>query len=186
MISVFSLWLPILLSAVSVFVVSSLIHMVLKYHASDFKKVPEEDAVRKALGKFNIPPDDYAIPRAGSMQEMGSDEFIEKQKEGPNAFFTIIPNGQYSMGMSLLQWFLYSIVVSLFVAYIVGRVLEHGTEYIRLFQIVSCTAFMGYYLALLQGSIWYKRKWSSTLKSMFDGLLYGLVTAGIFGWLWPA
>lgn len=41
-------------------------------------------------------------------------------------------------------------------------------------------------LALLQNSIWYKRKWSSTLKSMADGLVYALVTAGTFGWLWPA
>jgi hypothetical protein len=53
------------------------------------------------------------------------------------------------------------------------------------FRLVGTAAFMGYSLALLQHSIWYKRNWGTTLKSVFDGLLYGLLTAGVFGWLWP-
>jgi hypothetical protein len=109
------LWTPIVLSAVIVFVASSIMHMVLPYHRNDLRKVPKEDEAREALRRLNIPPGDYGIPHAGSMAGMKS----------PAS------------------------------------------------------------LALLQNSIWYRRSWGTTFKSMFDGLVYGLLTAGTFGWLWP-
>jgi hypothetical protein len=34
-------------------------------------------------------------------------------------------------------------------------------------------------------SIWYSRAWINTIKSTIDGLIYALLTAGTFGWLWP-
>jgi len=45
MVSIVSLWLPILLSAAAVFILSSIIHMVLKYHNNDFKALPSEEPV---------------------------------------------------------------------------------------------------------------------------------------------
>jgi hypothetical protein len=185
MVSVMSLWLPILLAAVIVFVVSSIIHMVLPYHRKDFGKVPAEDDVMDALRKFDIPPGEYVIPCAGSPKEMGTPEFIEKTTKGPVAFMTVMPSGRQSMGGSLVQWFVYCIVVGIFAAYIAGRALEPGAHYLAVFRFAGCTAFVGYALALLQNSIWYKRSWSTTLKSAFDGLVYALLTAGTFGWLWP-
>ena len=185
MVSIMSLWLPILLSAVIVFVVSSIIHMFLPYHRSDFKKIPSEDELMHELRKFNIPPGDYAIPRAGSPKEMATPEFVEKSNQGPVALITVMPSGPPSMGGSLVQWFIYSIVVGIFAAYIAGRALEPGAHYLEVFRFAGCTAFVGYAVALLQNSIWYKRSWSVTLKSVFDGLVYALMTAGTFGWLWP-
>ena len=186
MVPLISLWLPILLSAVFVFVVSSIIHMLLPYHRNDFGKIPSEDGVMEALGKFGIPPGDYVIPHAGNPKAMGSPEFIEKVNKGPVAFMTVMKTGHPSMAGSLVLWFLYSIVVAIFAAYITGRTQGPGTDYLTVFRFAGCTAFAGFALALLQNSIWYKRKWSTTFKSMFDGLLYALVTAGTFGWLWPA
>ena len=184
--AIMSLWIPILLSAVMVFVVSSIIHMLLPYHRTDFGKVPSEDEVMAALRKFNIPPGDYIIPCAGSPKVMRSPEFIEKSTKGPVAFLTVIKSGPPALGGSLVQWFIYSVVVGIFAAYIAGRALGPDAEYLAVFRLAGCTAFAGYALALLQNSIWYKRNWSATLKSMFDGLLYALVTAGTFGWLWPS
>ena len=69
MVSIVSLWLPILISAVVVFIISSILHMVFTYHNSDFKKIPSEDQVMDDLRKYNIPPGDYMIPNAGSMDE---------------------------------------------------------------------------------------------------------------------
>ncbi len=186
MISVMSLWLPILLSAVFVFVVSSIIHMVFTYHRSDFGKVPAEDDVMDALRKFNIPPGDYVIPCAGSSAEMKTPEYTEKTMKGPVAFMTVIPSGPPAMGASLAQWFLYCIVVGIFAAYIASRALDPGAHYLSVFRFAGATAFAGYGLALLQNSIWYKRSWSATLKSVFDGLVYALLTAGTFGWMWPS
>jgi hypothetical protein len=186
MVTILSLWLPILLSAVFVFVVSSFIHMVLPYHRKDFGKVPQEDEVMDALRDFKIPPGDYVIPYAGSSKAMRSPEFIEKTTKGPAAFMTVIKSGPQNMVGNLVMWFLYSIVVGILAAYITGRALGPDAAYLTVFRFAGCTAFIGYSLALLQNSIWYKRAWSSTFKSMFDGLIYALVTAGTFSWLWPA
>lgn len=186
MVTVMSLWLPILLSAVIVFAVSAIIHMVLTYHRTDFGKVPAEDQVMDALRKFAIPPRDYVIPCAGSPQGMKTPEFIEKVTKGPVAFVTVMPSGMPSMSKSLIQWFLYCIVVGVFAAYIAGRALDPAANYLAVFRFVGSTAFVGYALALWQDSIWYKRAWSTTLKSTFDGLVYALLTAGTFGWLWPS
>ncbi|MCL4708803.1 hypothetical protein KJ068_26885 [bacterium] len=185
MITLDMLWLPILLSAVFVFLVSSVIHMALPWHKGDYSKVPNEDKVMDALRPFAIPPGDYMMPRASSMKDMGSPEFTEKMKKGPVMIFTVVPNGPATMGTSLTLWFLYSVLVGFFAAYLTGRTLAAGADYLEVFRYIGTTAFLGYSLALLQTSIWYRRAWSTTIKSMIDGLIYALVTAGVFGWLWP-
>jgi hypothetical protein len=158
--------------------------MVLGYHSGDWAKVPAEDEVMAALRKFDIPPGDYGVPRPASMKDMKSPEFIARSKQGPNALLTIL-SGPPNMGVLLAQWFVYCLLVSLVSAYVSGRALGTGAHYLAVFRFAGCTAFAGYSLALLQNSIWYGRKWSSTLKSMFDGLIFAGVTAGTFGWLWP-
>jgi hypothetical protein len=179
------LWLPILLSAVIVFVVSAIIHMGPFWHRGDYPKVPNEDKVRDALRPLAIPPGDYMVPRASGMAEMRTPEFMDKMNKGPVMVLTVMPNGQFSMVRSLVLWFIYTLIVSFFSAYIGGRALPSGTDYLHVFQIVGAAAFVGYSLALVQMSIWYRRAWSLTIKALFDGLIYGLLTAGTFGWLWP-
>jgi hypothetical protein len=185
MVPIPELWLPIVLSAVAVFILSSIIHMVLKYHNSDFKALSSEEAVMDDLRKHNIPPGEYHFPHAKDMNEMGSPEFIEKMKMGPVALMTVLENAPPKMGSQLFLWFLFSVVVGVFAAYIAGNALPAGSHYLSVFRFAGCTAFVGYSLALIPNSIWYKRSWTSTFKSMFDGLIYALFTGGIFGWLWP-
>lgn len=186
MVPLMSMWLPILLAAVIVFVVSSIIHMFLRYHNTDFDAIPSESAVMDALGKFNIPPGDYVFPHAPSSGGMKSPEFAEKVKKGPVAFITVMKNGMPGMGGSLAMWFLYCVLVGIFAGYLSGRAMGPGAHYLEVFRFAGTTAFAGYGLALLQNSIWYKRKWSATLKSVFDALIYALMTGGTFGWLWPS
>ncbi len=185
MITLFALWLPILLSAVAVFIASSIIHMALKYHKNDFIGLPEEKGILDALRGFNIPPGNYRFPHANSMKEYGSPEFAEKCKAGPIGFVTVLPNGVPGMGLQLTLWFLYCIVVGIFAAYIGRLTLAPGSEYMIVARVTGTVAFCGYSLALLQNSIWYKRSWIATIKSMFDGLVFALLTGGFFGWLWP-
>lgn len=186
MVPLVSLWLPIVLSAVVVFIISSIIHMALGYHASDVVAVPDEEAARKAIGPLNLPPGNYAMPRASSMAEMKDPAYVEKLNQGPNLFLTVLPKGQPGMGKSLAQWFVYSLLVSVVAAYVASRALAPDAYYLSVFRFVGVTAFACYSMALLQDSIWWSRKWSATLKSMFDGLLYAAFTAGVFGWLWPS
>ncbi len=185
MVSLVSLWLPILLSAVLVFIVSSVLHMLLQYHQNDFVKVPSEDDVQDALRQFDIPPGDYMFPCGEGTESMKDEKFLDKMNKGPVVLMTVMPGGQTKMGSSLALWFVYSLVVSFFAAYLAGVVLTPETHYLTVFRVVGTVAFAGHSLALLQNAIWYKRKWCSTFKSMFDGLIYSLCTAGIFGWLWP-
>jgi hypothetical protein len=185
MVPITALWLPILVSAVFVFLASSVIHMVLGYHKNDMRKLANEDDVQKALRALNIAPGDYAVPCAASMKDMKNPAFLEKMNKGPLVFMTVSPGGPPSMGLALSLWFLYSILVSVFAAYIAGRALTAESHYLAVFRFAGATAFTGYGLALLQNSIWYKRNWGTTLLSVFDGLLYALLTAGTFGWLWP-
>jgi len=185
MVSLASLWIPILLSAVLVFVASSVIHMVLRYHRTDFGPLPQEPQVLDAVRPFSLPEGEYSFPFAQDMKEMGTPGYQEKLAHGPVGYLTILPNGPFTMGKSLVLWFLYSVVVSIFAAYITGRAVGPGAEYMDVFQFTSTTAFLGYAVALWQNSIWYKRSWAVTAKNTFDGLVYALVTAGVFGWLWP-
>jgi len=186
MVPLSSLWLPILLSAVIVFLASFVIHMLLPYHRSDVKKVPAEDDVMDALRKFDIPPGDYMLPCGAGPQDMKDPQFIEKMNKGPVVVLTVFPSGPPTMGKSLALWFVYCVVVGIFTAYVAGRALGPGADYLAVFRFAGATAFVGYALALWQNSIWWKRAWSTTLKSTFDGLMYALLTAGMFGWLWPA
>jgi len=186
MVPMLSLWLPVLLSAVLVFAASSVIHMVLGYHADDFTGLPNEEGVMDALRPFGLPPGEYCFPKANSMKQMAEPDFVAKMEKGPMAFMTVLPSGTPKMGGQLLQWFVYSIVVSFFAAYIAGHALGPGADYLAMFRFTGATAFMCYTVAGWQASIWYKRAWSTTLKNTFDGLVYACLTAGAFGWLWPS
>ena len=186
MISTFSLWLPVLLSAVLVFVASSVIHMFLNWHRDDLQPVPDEDDVMDALRGFDLQPGNYMIPRAASTEEMKSEAFQAKAKRGPCAFITVLRAGDSSaMGKQFIQWFVYCIVVGLFAAFVATLALGPGAEYMAVFRIVSVTAFMGYALAHAQDAIWMSQGWPATFRSMVDGLIYALLTGGAFGWLWP-
>jgi len=185
-ITIWSLWLPILLSTVIVFLASSVIHMVLGYHNNDFGRLPAEDRVRDALRPLAIPPGEYVVPYAGSARAMSDPAFVEKLRQGPVAFITALPNEAPQMARNLLLWFVYCLVVAIFAAYLASRTLAPEADYLAVFRIVGCSAFLGYTVALWQNAIWYHRAWSTTVKQTVDGVIYALLTAGTFGWLWPA
>ncbi|HTL04392.1 MAG TPA: hypothetical protein VL241_01480 [Gemmatimonadales bacterium] len=180
-----ALVLPMLLAAVFVFFMSFVLHMLTGWHKGDYQKLPNEDRAREAIRALAIPPGDYMSPCPGSREEMRSPEFAEKFKQGPNFMMTMFPAGAMSMGRNLGLWFVYCLVVGLFAGYVASRALPPGVDYLKVFQLVGATAFCGYSLALWQLSIWYHRSWTITIKSSIDGLIYALLTAGTFGWLWP-
>ena len=185
MVSLGSLLLPVLIASVVVFFLSWLSHMLLKYHQSDFPKLPNEDGVMDALRRFDIPPGDYMMPCGSGPESMKDPAFLEKLKKGPVILMTVLPKSGFGMGKSLIQWFTFCVVVSVFAGYIAGQALPAGASYLEVFRFAGCTAFIGYAMAQWQDSIWYKRKWSTTLKNNIDGLVYGLFTGGVFGAMWP-
>jgi len=180
-----SLWLPILVSTVFVYIASTAIHMFLGWHKNDYPKMPGEDKAMDALRPLAIPPGDYMLPHCSGPEEMKSAAFKEKMARGPVMIVTVRPGGMPGMGKYLVQWLIFCVVIALFAGYVASSALPPGTPYLRVFQLVGTSTFMAYSLALWPLSIWYGRSWGTTIRSTVDGLIYGLLTAGTFGWLWP-
>jgi len=181
-----SLWLPILVSAVLVFVMSSIIHMFMTYHRNDYAALPDEDRAQDVLRGLNLEPGEYMLPYSGSPENMRSETYQARVKKGPIVMMTVIRPGMvFNMGPQLTQWFAYSLLVGIVAAYLAGRVVTPSADYLQVFRVTGTVAFACYSMALMQRAIWFSASWSSTLKSMFDGFVYALLTAGAFGWLWP-
>ncbi|PYT75922.1 MAG: hypothetical protein DMG40_27240 [Acidobacteria bacterium] len=184
MVALTALWIPILLSAVIVFVASSILHMVLPYHRSDYKKLPDEDKVTAALRSAGVTRGLYMFPYC-SHQDIKKPEMLERFKQGPVGTITLLPAGPVNMPKYLAQWFVYCVVVGLFTAYLTGRTIPAGTVYPAVFRVAGTVAFMAYGVGQLVNGIWRGQPWSVVIKEVVDGLVYSLLLAGTFGWLWP-
>jgi hypothetical protein len=179
------LWLPMLLSAIAVFIVSSIIHMATPWHKGDFRKLPDEDGVMRALRPFAIPPAEYLMPRPASAGDMKSPEYLAKRNEGPVVLMTVYQPGPFNMGKFMGQWFLFLLVVSAAVGVLGWAALGRGAPEHRIFHIIAYTTFLAYAVATWPISIWYQRPWATTFRTTIDGLIYAIVTGLIFVWLWP-
>jgi len=184
MVPLAALWLPIIVSAVFVFVASFIMHMVLPYHRGDYGQLPDEDKILATLRAAAVKRGLYVFPYC-THQNMKSPALIEKQKQGPVGFMTIVPSGPPAMPKFLIQWFVFCLLIGFFVAYLTGHTVAPGTPYLAVFRVAGTAAFLAYGLGNLTNGIWKGQTWSSTIKEVIDGLVFGLLTAGTFGWLWP-
>jgi len=181
-----ALIVPIVLSAVLVFIASALIWMVLPHHKTDWKTLPNEEAVRAALNAQKPGPGQYMIP-AGGMQAMNDPAFAKKFQEGPVGILTLRkPPASMSMGPMMVQSFVYYLAVSFVVAYLASRTIPLGTEYLYVFRAVGTMSWLAYGFGVIPDSIWFGKPWSSTVKHLADALVFALLTAGTFAWRWPA
>ncbi|MBK7875869.1 MAG: hypothetical protein IPJ77_08970 [Planctomycetes bacterium] len=185
MVSWSDLLVPSLVSAVLVFIASSLIHMVVRWHRSEYKTLPNEDAVRAAINKSKPVPGKYVMPFCEDGKEMATPEMQRKYVEGPNVVMYVRENGAVQLGPFLGKWFAYSLVVSLVVAYLARATIAPGADYLHVFQVVGVATWLAYAWAAPSDSIWMGKRWSSTFVYMLDGLIYAAATAGAFAWLWP-
>lgn len=179
-----SLWLPILLSAVGVFIVSSLIWTVIGWHNSDWKQLPGEDKVREVLK--GTPHGQYSVPYARDGKAKQDPEWLEKVREGPAMMVTVWDGDPTKMGKQLAQWFIYILVITVLLAFVASKLVSSGASYMIVFHHFLITGTLTYSGAHAMGAIWFGHSWTRTIKDIIDGLIYAAVTAGFFGWLWPA
>ena len=184
MVPIPDLWLPILLSAILVWLGSAIVWMVLPHHRSDFQKLPDEEAARNALRA--VSPGQYAIPHDPDRKAMQDPDMIQKCKEGPVGFMTFMPSGPPAMGKQLGWWFVFLIIIAVIIAYVAGRTLEPGTPYLAVFRIVGTAAWLVHGVGIFSESIWFGMPFKNAVKHALDGLFYAVLYAGVFGWLWPA
>jgi hypothetical protein len=186
MVTIGALWLPILLSATAVWVASAIIWMVIPHHKSDFRKLPDEDAALRALIPQGLVPGQYSFPYSASPEDLQDPETVRKFEEGPVGFLTVVPSGTPTMGSKITLSFVFYLVISTIVAYLVSRTLDAGADYLAVFRVTGTVAWLAYGTATVPDAIWFGRPWSGIVKGMLDALVFGLLTAGFFGWLWPA
>lgn len=180
-----TLWLPILVAAVLVFIASTLLHTVIPWHQKDLAPLPDEEAVRRALGPLAIPPGDYTVPACRSMAESQSPEFLAKLTEGPVVTMTVRPNGIYRMGPPIVQHLILTLIVAATVGCIAAAALAPGAGRQAVWHLTGVTTFLAWAAATWPESIWFGRRWSTTLKSTIDAVIYGLLSAWAFGYFWP-
>ncbi len=184
MTAIIALWMPILVSAVLVFIASSIIHMAPLWHRGELPAPPDGDRLQDAMRPFGLRPGQYMLPRAQSAKECKDPAFVEKLNRGPVLILTVLKSGPMSMSRPLVQWFIFIVAVSVLTAYLAAATLAADAPYLAVFRVAGTTAFIAYAAAAWPESIWYHRPWSTTLKFTLDGLIYGLLTGGAFGWLW--
>jgi len=179
-----ALWLPIVLSAVIIFIASFIMHMLLPYHRSDYKQLPEEDKTLSALRTTGLKRGLYVFP-FGTHKDMKSPAMIEKYNQGPVGMSIIFPSGTPFLPKFLGLWFGYCLLIGFFVAYLTAHTVAPGTYYLAVFRVVGTAAFLAFGLGPLANVIWKGYPWGFVLKEVIDGLIYALLMAGTFGWLWP-
>ena len=183
MVALGALWLPILVSAVFVFIASSIVWMLLPHHRNDWSPLPGEAGVLDAMRKAGVGRGQYRFPWCDPRDK--SPETAKKLEEGPMGTTIVWPTGKMNMGKMLGTWFVYLVIVSACVAYLTGHVLPTGASYRTVFRLAGGIAMLGYAAANVPNAIWMGKSWSSTIKDVIDAAVYGLLTAGVFGWLWP-
>ena len=184
-VSLASLWLPILISAVIIFFAAYVAWSVLPHHRSDWVKIPNDRQLLLTLRVLGLARGQYFFPAAMTPEGRKQDPDPAKTlAEGPVGSLVIWP-GAPNLGTSLASYFVYTLGVSFMVAYIAYATIAPGADYLHVFRVTGTVAVLAYSAAEIPKSIWFGHTWSSTWKSVIDGLVYGLLTGGVFGWLWP-
>jgi hypothetical protein len=180
-----SLWLPVVVSAVAVWLVSAVLHMVLKYHRADYKRLASEDAVGPALRSAASGPGVYYIPYC-EMSEMKDPAVLKRYEEGPVAFLTVMRNGPPNMGKALGLWFLMCFLISFVTGYVARHALDPGAVGMEVLRLTGTVAFVGYGFGYFHDSIWQGIPWSNSLRGLLDAAIYALVTGLVFQFFWPS
>jgi len=182
MVTLSLLWLPILLSAVFVFIASNILWMALPFwHGRDYGRMTNDSAIQDAL--TNVGSGQYIVPWV-DWKTQTPEQRAERQKK-PFAFMYVRNPGTFAFAKAIGVYFLYTLIVAFFVGYVASRTISAGTHYLEVFRIVGAVGFMSFGFRGFPDSIWYGKPWKVTFKEVIDGLIYGCLMAGTFGWLWP-
>ena len=185
MVTMMQLWLPILVAAIAVFVVSSLFHMVLRFwHAADMRGFDNEAEIAAAIRNGNPPPGIYGIPFC-TMSDMNKPETQEKFARGPVGMVVLRRSGTLNMSANLLQWFLFCLLVAYFCAYLGVATLLSGTPEAQVFRVLGTAGVMASAIGVIPTGIWSGHPWKVVVKAVVDGTIYGLVIGAVFAWFWP-
>ncbi len=182
MVPVVELWLPIVASVVAVFVASGIV-IALPWHRSDWKKVKDEDGFLAAVRAQQLAAGTYMFPSCAPA-DVKTPEGQARFEKGPWGTVTVL-SGKPSMGAALPKWVGYLLLVSVAIAFLVGHFVPKGGNVHAVFHQAAAAAAIVYGGEPITGWIWEGKPGSFVFKSVIDGLIYAVVTAALFAWLWP-
>lgn len=176
------LWLPIVVSAAVVFIASFIAWTISPHHKGEWIAVPDEAAFMGSV-RDRIPAGQYMFPHCDP-KNMKDPEVKKKYMAGPHGVLTVWPAAP-NMIRNMVLTFAYFLVVGLFVGYVTSHAVSRGGEYLAVFRVAGTAAIMVYALGGIPHAIWFGRSARSVVSDMVDGVVYGLLTAGCFGAMWP-
>ncbi|HUN81168.1 MAG TPA: hypothetical protein VMV81_06605 [Phycisphaerae bacterium] len=179
-----ALWLPILLSAGIVWIVSAIVWMALPHHKKDFIALPGEDGFMDYIRKSGVRPGNYVFPDFRGREAMKSERVCKALEEGPVGHLSL---WQPPLGMAgkMVGTFIVYLVVSVFIAYLAAVTLPKGAESAKVFQVVGTAGILAYSFSFIPNMIWFGAYKRTIVAGIIDGIVYGLFTGAIFAWRWP-
>ncbi len=179
-----SLWLPILASAIVIWIASAMAWMVLPHHKNDWKKLPDEAGFIAVLKSLKIGPGQYGFPHMADRKQMKDPEFCKRWETSPKGILNVWPE-KISMARNMVLSFFFYLLVGVFVAYLGSIALPRGTSFAKVFQLAGTAGIMAYTMASIPAAIWFNKPVANVLSDLADGIAYGLLTGAVFGCLWP-
>jgi hypothetical protein len=179
------LWLPILLSAVAVFIASALAWMVLPHHKKDIQFAPDEGPLLEGIARAKLKAGQYMFPTCTSAKDLKDPQVKARWDAGPWGMI-LLRGTKPNLARNLVSAFIFYLVVGVFVGYLSALALDSGAPFRSAFRVAGTAAVIAYCLGGIPNAIFFGRSARAVVMDTIDGIVYGLITGAIFGWLWPA
>lgn len=177
------LWLPILLSAAAVWVVSTIVGMALPHHKQDWINLPDEDGFMDYLRRSGIKPGNYLFPDFRTSEALKSEKVEKALQDGPVGHLSVW-QPPVTMGDKMIATFFVHLVVSLLIAYLTRVALPGPAPFAKVFQIAATAGILAYCFSFIPNAIWWGSYKRTIVASVIDGIVYGCITGAIFAWFW--
>jgi hypothetical protein len=178
------LWLPILLSAAIVWVISAVVWMALPHHKRDFIALPDEDGLMEYLRKNGIQPGNYVFPDFRDPKVMKSEKTQKALNEGPVGHLSVWQT-PLTMGGKMVATFIVYLVVSTLIAYLTRVALPGPAPFTKVLQVAGTAGILAYCFSFIPNAVWFGSYKRTIVANFVDGIVYGLITGAIFAWRWP-
>lgn len=192
-----SLWLPIVLSAAAVWVMSALVWMVMPHHKKDFIGLgsTDEDALMAFIRERGIKAGNYGYPDCHSAGAMKSEKVRKAWVEGPVGQLSVWKT-PLTMGDKMVATFVVYLVVSALIGQLtsvavpmgaggVGGVEGAGASFGTVFRFAAGAGVLAYCFSFIPSAIWWGAYKRTIVANVVDGVAYAAITGAMFAWLWP-
>jgi hypothetical protein len=179
--SVYDLWLPILVTGIATHLLSTLAWMLLPHHRLEWQKIPAEEAFQDAIVAHNIGAGQYVFPFTQDMKEIKTEAFQKRQNTCQGML--VLRNSSLNMGAAILKTLTHFLVVAFVIGYLASLGLPAGAPFPKVVQFVTTAGLLTHCAAHFPHVFWFPRK---IAMELIDGIVFSLATGLVFAAFWPA